>query len=159
MGPRINQVLFSERNEEMDLPMRADLKAGNQFPNFELPDHTGTLRKLSQLLHGFPGVLIFSRGYFCPRDRRQHTNYVAQLQPELRVNYCKMITVSVDDRLTSNEVRNALAGFFTNWRWSTRRILFTVKSTSLTHLSSIVIELFIRYITAGGISVDPLLKR
>ena len=88
--------------------MRADLKAGNQFPNFELPDHTGTLRKLSQLLLGFPGVLIFSRGYYCPKDRRQQTNYVAQLQPELRVNYCNMITVSVDDRLTTNEVRNAL---------------------------------------------------
>jgi peroxiredoxin len=44
--------------------MRADLKVGNKFPNFELPDHTGTPRKLSGLLRGFPGVLIFSRGYY-----------------------------------------------------------------------------------------------
>ncbi|MCL7454692.1 MAG: peroxiredoxin family protein [Anaerolineae bacterium] len=92
----------------MDYPMRADLKVGAKFPNIELPDHTGELRKLSQLLRGFPGVLIFSRGYYCPKDRRQLTNYVAHLQPEFRVNYCKMITVSVDDELTTNEVRNAL---------------------------------------------------
>ncbi len=93
----------------MTLPMRADLKFGARFPNFELPDHTGTPRKLSQILRGFPGVLIFSRGYYCPKDRRQQTNYVTHLQPELRVNYCKMITVSVDDQMTTGEVRNALA--------------------------------------------------
>jgi peroxiredoxin len=92
----------------MDYPMRADLRVGTKFPNFELPDHRGVPRKLSQLLRGFPGVLVFSRGRYCPKDRRQLTNYVARLQPEFRVNYCKMITVSVDDLLATNEVRNAL---------------------------------------------------
>lgn len=48
----------------MDYPMRADLKVGNKFPDFELPDHTGGQRKLSQLLRGMPGVLVFNRGYF-----------------------------------------------------------------------------------------------
>jgi len=43
--------------------MRADLKVGNKFPTFESPDQTGEMRKLSQLLRGFPGVLIISRGY------------------------------------------------------------------------------------------------
>ncbi len=47
----------------MNYPIHANLKIGNKFPNFELPDHTGEMRKLSQLLRGFPGVLIFSRGY------------------------------------------------------------------------------------------------
>ncbi len=92
----------------MDYPMHPDLKVGNKFPNFELPDHTGTPQKLSHLLRGFPGVLIFSRGHYCPKDRRQLTNYVTYLQPELRVNYCKMITVSVDNQITTNEVRDAL---------------------------------------------------
>jgi peroxiredoxin len=36
------------------------------------------------------------------------TNYVIHLQPEFRVNYCHMISVSVDDRLATNEMRNAL---------------------------------------------------
>ena len=48
----------------MDFPMRADLEVGNKFPNFELPDQNYEMQKLSQLLRGFPGVLIFSRGYF-----------------------------------------------------------------------------------------------
>jgi peroxiredoxin len=88
--------------------MRADLKVGNKFPDFELPDHSGTTVKLSQILRGFPGVLLFSRGYFCPKDRRMHINYVTHLQPEFRVNYCKMVTVSVDDPYTSSEVRDML---------------------------------------------------
>jgi peroxiredoxin len=92
----------------MDYPMRSDLRAGNKFPDFELPDHTGERRKLSQLLGDFPGVLTFNRGYFCPKDRRQLTNYVIHLQPEFRVNYCKMATVSVDDKTNANEVRDAL---------------------------------------------------
>lgn len=96
-----------------DYPMHADLKVGNKFPNFELNDHTDTPRKLSQLLRGYPGVLHFSRGYFCPKDRRQMTNYVNHLQPELRVNYCSIITVSVDDLLTTNEVRVGLGADWT----------------------------------------------
>jgi len=92
----------------MNYPMRADLQVGAKFPNFELPDHTGVQHKLSQLLRGFPGVLIFSRGYFCPKDRRQMTNYVQYLQPELRVNYTHLITVSVDDQMMTREVRDQL---------------------------------------------------
>jgi peroxiredoxin len=48
----------------MEFPKHPDLKVGNKFPDFELPDHTGTPRKLSQLLRGFPGILIFNRGYY-----------------------------------------------------------------------------------------------
>ncbi len=92
----------------MDLPMAAGLEAGKVFPNFDLPDQRGKTWKLSQLLRGFPGVLIFSRGHFCPKDHRQMANYVAELQPELRVNYCKMITVSVDDKYAANEMRDKL---------------------------------------------------
>lgn len=44
--------------------MRDDLKEGNRFPDFELPDHTGKTWRLSQLLRGFPGALIFDRGHF-----------------------------------------------------------------------------------------------
>ncbi len=28
----------------MEYPMRSDLGAGNQFPNFELPDHDGNMQ-------------------------------------------------------------------------------------------------------------------
>jgi peroxiredoxin len=48
----------------MEYPMHPELKVGNKFPDFELPDHTGTSKKLSQLLSGYPGVVSFIRGNF-----------------------------------------------------------------------------------------------
>lgn len=36
------------------------------------------------------------------------TNYARDLQPELMVNYCKLVVVSVDDPLTNREVRDSL---------------------------------------------------
>lgn len=54
----------NEEEDNMKYPMHPKLKIGNKFPDFELPDHTGTPRKLTQLLRGFPGVLTFIRGYY-----------------------------------------------------------------------------------------------
>lgn len=48
----------------MDYPMRADLKVGNKFPDFELPDQSNKKKRLSEILGGFPGVLTFVRGHF-----------------------------------------------------------------------------------------------
>ncbi len=48
----------------MDYPMHAELEIGTKFPDFELPDQTGTLRKLSHLLRGVPGTVIFGRGHY-----------------------------------------------------------------------------------------------
>jgi len=116
----------------MDYPMHPDLKIGNKFPNFTLPDHTGEPRQLSKLLRGFPGVLIFSRGYYCPKDRRQMTNYVTHLQPEFRVNYCKMITVSVDDRMNANEMRDALGADWPFLMDPDRKLLHELEMTDTT---------------------------
>ena len=54
------------RNErrDMDYPIHPELKVGNMFPDFELPDQKGESQKLSKLIRGFPTVLIFSRGYY-----------------------------------------------------------------------------------------------
>ncbi len=68
--------------------MRSDLKPGKKYPNFTLPDYTGREQQLSTLVGKMPAALIFYRGYFCPKDHRQLTNYVNFLQAELRVNYC-----------------------------------------------------------------------
>jgi len=48
----------------MDYPIHPDLKVGNTFLDFELPDQDGKSQKLSKLIRGFPTVLIFSRGYY-----------------------------------------------------------------------------------------------
>ena len=58
-------VLWRGASEEyMDYPMHQDLKVGNTFPDFELPDQDGKSQTLSKLIRGFPTVLIFSRGYY-----------------------------------------------------------------------------------------------
>ena len=44
--------------------MRDDLKPGNTFPDFELPDENGEVMKLSALMAGMPTALIFCRGNY-----------------------------------------------------------------------------------------------
>jgi peroxiredoxin len=44
--------------------MRSDIVPGGIFPDYELPDHTKTIRKLSELQGGDPLVLTLARGHF-----------------------------------------------------------------------------------------------
>ena len=64
--------------------MRSDIASGAVFPDYELSDHTGKRRKLSQLQAMYPMVLVLSRGSFCPKDRRQHEGLL-QLYREMEV--------------------------------------------------------------------------
>jgi peroxiredoxin len=52
--------------------MRPDIIPGAVFPDYELSDHRGMHRTLSELQEGDPLVLVLSRGDFCPKERRQH---------------------------------------------------------------------------------------
>jgi peroxiredoxin len=87
--------------------MRADIVPGAAFPDFELSDHTGTRRKLSELQGKDPMVLVLSRGGYCPKDRRQHDGLL-QLHREIEVGYCKLVTVSTDNLLDTNEFRSGM---------------------------------------------------
>jgi hypothetical protein len=64
--------------------MRADILPGSVFPDYELTDHTATLRKLSDLQGQNPMVLVLSRGGFCPKDRRQ-SELLVQLHREMDI--------------------------------------------------------------------------
>jgi hypothetical protein len=44
--------------------MRPDIQPGATFPDYELPDHTGRKRRLSELQQSNPMVLHLSRGHF-----------------------------------------------------------------------------------------------
>ncbi len=87
--------------------MRADIRQGGRFPDYELPDHTGTRRKLSQLQGDDPMILVLSRGNFCPKDRQQH-RILYELEPEVNVAYTKLVTVSTDGLLELNEMRSGV---------------------------------------------------
>ena len=56
-------------------------------------------------------------------DRRQQVNYVAYLQPELIVNYCKLVIVSVDNPMVSKEVRDGIGATFPFLCDSDRKII------------------------------------
>ena len=47
--------------------MRPDIVPGAVFPDYELSDHRGKRRKLSELQGGDPMVLVLSRGGYCPK--------------------------------------------------------------------------------------------
>ena len=44
--------------------MRSDIRQGGIFPDYALPDHTGTVRTLSELQGRDPLVLMLSRGHY-----------------------------------------------------------------------------------------------
>lgn len=87
--------------------MRSDIIVGGTFPDYTLTDHTGTRRSLSELQGRDPMILVLSRGHFCPKDRRQHRNLV-DLYPELKVGYTRIVTISTDNLLETNELRDGL---------------------------------------------------
>ena len=87
--------------------MRTDIVPGARFPDYALPDQTGTKRKLSELQGDAPMVVFLSRGLYCPKDRRQAMELV-RFEPELKVGYAKLVTISTDDLLATNEYRDGL---------------------------------------------------
>jgi peroxiredoxin len=87
--------------------MRPDIQVGARFPDYELTDQTGTRRKLSALQGDDPMILVLSRGHFCPKDRRQMRNLV-DFYPELKVGYTRIVTISTDNLIQTNEFRDAL---------------------------------------------------
>ena len=87
--------------------MRQDIVPGGLFPDYELRDHGGTKRKLSALQGADPMIAVLSRGAFCPKDREQH-RLLVQIEPELKVGYTKIVTISTDAMMEANEMRDGL---------------------------------------------------
>jgi peroxiredoxin len=87
--------------------MRTDIVPGATFPDFELSDQTGQRRRLSDVQGDDPMILVLSRGAYCPKDRRQLLNLV-EFYPELKVGYTKLVTISTDNLIESNELRDGL---------------------------------------------------
>ena len=87
--------------------MRSDIAIGAAFPDYELPDQTGTRRKLSDLQGIDPMIVVLSRGHYCPKDRRQ-LRHLADFYPEVKVGYARLVTISTDNLLQTNEFRDGL---------------------------------------------------
>ena len=84
--------------------MRSDIVPGATFPDYQLPDHTRTLRRLSELQGDDPLILTLARGHFCPKEHQQHLE-LAAFYPKIAVAYTQIATISTDDHHTSQEFR------------------------------------------------------
>jgi peroxiredoxin len=86
--------------------------AGDHVPDFELPDHNGNRRRLSELVRGDPTILQFYRGFWCPMDQAQFWGLV-QLQDHVEVAYTRMISVSVEPPEVEADFRAGIGGRWT----------------------------------------------
>jgi peroxiredoxin len=87
--------------------MRADIQVGASFPDYELADHTGRHRKLSDLQGGNAMVCHLSRGGYDPKEH-QFLRHLVDAYPEFKVAYTRLVVISTDDQLNTNEFRDAL---------------------------------------------------
>jgi len=103
--------------------MTTNLQVGDAFPDFELPDHRNKRRRLSEFtspslldeklgfVDGYPLIVVFGRGFFCPRNQQQ-MRQLLEFQFELAVNFGKLVTVSADPPMVGAAFR---AGLGAEW--------------------------------------------
>lgn len=101
--------------------MRPDIVEGATLPDYELPDHTDTPRRLSLLQGNDPMILTLNRGVYCPKDRQQLQQLVAFSQ-QLAVGFVRLVTITTDSMILSNDLR---LGVGAGWPFlhDTRRIV------------------------------------
>jgi peroxiredoxin len=92
--------------------MRSDITPGGIFPDYALPDHTGTVRSLSELQGRDPLILTLARGHYCPKEHQQHLE-LAAFQSKVAVAYTQMVTIATDDHHTLQEFRASVGAQWT----------------------------------------------
>ena len=101
--------------------MRDGIVPGSAFPDYELPDHTRTLRKLSELQGDDPMILTLARGHYCPKEHQQHRE-LAEFYAKIAVAYTQIVTISTDDHHTLQEFRASVGAQWTFLSDPERRI-------------------------------------
>lgn len=91
--------------------VRSDIQPGAQFPDYELSDHEGNPRKLSELQGSIPMVLHLSRGGYCPKENR-FVRRLVQAWPDIRVAHTRVVLISTDNQLDTNEFRDTQGAEF-----------------------------------------------
>jgi peroxiredoxin len=93
--------------------MRSDIVPGGVFPDYALPDHTGTVRTLSELQDRDPLILTLARGHYCPKEHQQHLEMATLLQPKAAVGYTRIVTISTDHHHELQEFRASVGAYWT----------------------------------------------
>lgn len=125
--------------------MRSDMTRGSTFPDYRLPDQDGALRRLSELQGGDPMAVMLARGGHCPKEHAQHA-WIAAMQGEIEVGYCRLVTISTDGVLGSKEWRQRLGAqwpFLSDERRTVQRDLDIPEYTDPEHNPMIPHTLFL----------------
>jgi peroxiredoxin len=85
---------------------------GGAFPDYALPDHTGTVRTLSELQGRDPLILTLARGNYCPKEHQQHLELAANY-PKIAVAYTQIATIATDEHHTLQEFRASVGAQWT----------------------------------------------
>jgi peroxiredoxin len=91
--------------------MRSDIRERSHFPDYELPDHEGNLRKLSDLQGSNPMVLHLSRGGFDPKEHR-YLRHLVDAWPDFKSAYTRIVVITTDNQLEINEFRDSVGAEF-----------------------------------------------
>ncbi len=89
-----------------------DLGQGATFPDLELHDHAGVLRRLDDLVGGDPTLVHFFRGWWCPKEQA-FFRMLVDLQDEAEVAYTRFVSVSIDEPTVSAAFRAGLGARWT----------------------------------------------
>jgi peroxiredoxin len=92
--------------------VRSDIIPGGTFPDYALPDQTGTVRRLSELQGRDPLVLTLARGNYCPKEHQQHLELAANYS-KIAVAYTQVATIATDDHHTLQEFRASVGAQWT----------------------------------------------
>lgn len=92
--------------------MNPKIVPGKPFPDYVLPDHTKTLRRLSDLqTEQDPMLIVLIRGFFCPKDREQ-LKELTRFHAQLVVGSCQLVVITTDDWHTTNNLRQQLGAHY-----------------------------------------------
>ena len=92
--------------------MSKNLEPGTVFPDFELPDDTGVMQRLSDLQGDAAMVVMLGRGEHCPRER-QHQFEMLKFQQWAPVAFTEMVTILPNDLHDTNKMKIATGAHWT----------------------------------------------
>jgi peroxiredoxin len=85
--------------------MRPDIVPGATLPDYQLPDHTRTPRKLSEFQGAYNTmILMLGRGAHCAKDRQQLAQLV-EFSAQCGVGYTRIVTITCDQWVASHGLR------------------------------------------------------
>jgi peroxiredoxin len=91
--------------------MSKGLVPGAVLPDFELPDTTGAMRKLSELQGDNPMILLLGRGEHCPRER-QHQREMLKFYEWCAVAFTQLVTVLPNDEHDADRLRISTGAYW-----------------------------------------------